>query len=151
MSKRSANVEVPETGNTEVSETPVSETPASAAPAANFTLVYRRAHPQARWTYGVDGNSGVVVIPASLLKGSDAPGFEPPATIMVDVELVAPKATAKVDKAEAAAAKLAERAAKAAAKVAAAQAKVQERQAKAEAALAAAKAKVEAALAKAAS
>jgi hypothetical protein len=150
--KRAANVEVLETQNPEVAEIATSEIATPAIPTANFVLEYRGSHPQARFTYGVAGNPGRFVVPASLLAGGDQPGFVPPTTITVDVELVMPKAgSAKVDKAEAQAAKLAERAAKAQAKVEAAQAKVEARQAKAEAALAAARAKVEAALAKAAS
>jgi hypothetical protein len=140
-------------------ETPVTEQPSTEQAAAavetatqevvtagpNFTLTYRRQHPSKRSSYGIAGNAGIVVIDNGLFPGSNVEGWQPPATITVDCELVPVKADNKTQKAEQAAAKLAERAAKAQAKIEAAQAKAAEKKAKADAAMAAAQAKLKAA------
>lgn len=117
-------------------------TPAApaAAPTTNFTLEYRREHPGNRCSYGIAGNAGIVVIDRGLLAD---PAFKGPIT--VDVALVPVKADNKQARAEAQAAKLAERALKAQQKIEAAAAKAKERQDKANAALEAARAKVAAA------
>lgn len=124
---------------------PVAEAQPVASP--NFTLVYRRQHPGGgslgRCSYGIAGVSGIVVFDMSLF----ANGVAPP-TVTMDCEFVQPKADNKTAKAEAAAAKAVDKAAKAQAKIEAQAAKAAEKQAKADAALAAAKAKVEAAQAK---
>ena len=117
--------------------------PAQAGPAPNFTLTYRRNHPGNRCSYGIAGNSGIVVFDEGLF----APGVTPPATIVLDCEMVQPKADNKELKAQQAAAKLAEKAAKAQARIEEAQRKAAERKAKADEALAKAKAKVDAAAA----
>lgn len=109
----------------------------------NNTLTYRRDHPGNRCSYGIAGVPGIVVFDKGMFLDGTAP-----ATIEMDCALSLPKADNKQAKAEAAAAKLAERAAKATAKAEAQTAKLAERQAKADAALAAAKAKVDAAAAK---
>ena len=105
----------------------------------NYTLHYRRDHPQDRCSFGVAGVPGIVVWP----KGMFANGV-PPSTITTDVELAQPKASvtdAKAAKAAERAAKLEERATKARERVEAQAAKAAERQAKATAALEAARAK----------
>lgn len=117
-------------------------TPAPVAAGPNFVIVYRRDHPGNRCSYGISGTSGIVVFDKGLFKD----GVAPP-SITLDCEMAQPKVDNKTAKAEAAAAKLVERAAKAQQKIEAAAAKAAERQAKADAALAAAKAKVEAAAA----
>lgn len=127
----------PTTGATEVAATP------NVMP--NYTLVYRREHPGARCSYGIQGVSGIVVFDEGLFADG-----KPPATIVLSCELAQPKPDNKALKAELAAQKAIEKAAKQKAKIEAAQAKAVERQAKADAALAAAKAKVEAAAAAAA-
>lgn len=111
----------------------------------NNTLTYRRDHPGNRCSFGIAGVPGIVVFD----KGLFADGVAP-ATIEMDCALALPKADNKAAKAEAQAAKLAERAAKATAKAEAQAAKLKERQDKAEAAVAAAKAKADAAKAQAA-
>jgi len=122
------------------------------APAAgpNFSMTYRRQHPANRSSYGVSGNSGIIVFDNGLFPGSTEAGWTPPAVITLDCELVPVKADNKTAKAEAAAAKAQEKAAKAQAKIEAAQAKAVEKQRKADEAMAAAKAKLEAAQAAAA-
>lgn len=110
------------------------------AVAENQVLTYRRDHPKDRCSYGIAGVSGIVVFDKGLFLNG-----VPPQTITLDVNLALPKPDGKAAKAEAAAARLAERAAKAEARAAAQAAKVAERAAKAEAALAAAKAKIAAA------
>lgn len=114
-------------------------------PVSNMRLTYRREHPGNRCSYGIAGNSGIVVFDKGLFAGSDQPGFTAPATITLDCEMVQPKADNKTAKAEAAAVKLAERAAKAQAKIEAAQAKAEGKRVAADEALAKARAKVEAA------
>lgn len=121
--------------------------------AANFVLTFRRNHPGNRCSYGIAGNSGIVVFDRGLVAGTvpttsneDLGGM--PATITLDAEMVEPKAVAKADKAEAQAAKAKEKADKAAAKVAAAEAKAAAKVAKAQEAAAKAQAKVAAAAAK---
>lgn len=113
------------------------ETPA-AAPTTNFVLMYRREHPGNRCSYGIAGVPGIVVFDRGLFAN---PAFT--GNITLDCPLALPKGDGKAAKAEAAAAKAAERATKAQAKIEAAAAKAIERQAKADAALAAAKKKVE--------
>lgn len=120
---------------------------AEAGITVNMQLVYRRDHPKDRCSYGVAGNSGIVVFDKSLFAGGDGEGFVPPTTITLDVQLVEPKADNKELKAQQAAAKAAEKAEKAAAKAVAAQAKIQAKADKAAADLAAAQAKVDAAAA----
>lgn len=115
------------------------------AVSVNHVLTYRRDHPGDRCSYGIAGNAGIVVFDKGLFANGIAP-----ATIIVDCDMVPVKADNKTAKAEAAAAKLVEKAAKAQAKIEAAQAKAEEKKAKAEAALAAAQAKVVEAQAKAA-
>lgn len=121
----------------------------------NQVLTFRRNHPGNRCSYGIAGNSGIVVFDRGLVAGTvpttsneDLGGM--PATINVDVELVEPKAdNGKQAKDEARAAKLKEKADKAAAKIEAAKAKAEERAKKAQEKLDAAQAKIEAAKAKA--
>lgn len=124
----------------------------TAAPVAtvNFVLTFRRTHPKDRASYGVDGNSGIVVFDQNLMNGGDSADFKWPATITLDAALVPVKADSKTSKAEIQAAKAAEREAKAKAKLEAAQAKIAEREAKAKAKLEAAQAKLAAAQAAAA-
>lgn len=131
-------------------QTPAPAATPAAAAVANFVLTFRRNHPGNRCSYGIPGNSGIVVFDRGLVAGtvpttseSDLGGM--PATITMDVELVAPKADNKTAKVEEAARKAQEKADKAAAKAAAAQAKIAERAAKAAEALAKAQAKVAAA------
>lgn len=142
--------------NQQANETPATEQPTVETQAAtqaeptivggpNFVLTYRREHPGNRCSYGIAGNSGIVVFDKGLIQGSDQPGFTMPPTITLDCQLVPIKADNKTAKAEAAAAKLVERARKAQEKIEVAAKKAADRQAKADAALAAAKAKVEAA------
>jgi len=108
---------------------------------ANMTLTFRREHPKQRASYGVDGNSGIVVFDRALIAG-DGPW---PDSISLDVELVGVKADNKTAKAEAAAVKAAAKVAKAEERAAAAGVKVLAKQEKAMAALAAAQAAIEAA------
>lgn len=131
-----------------VPEAITSDTPAT--PQGNFTLTFRRTHPKDRASYGVDGNSGIVVFDRNLLLGGDAPDFEWPKVIVIDAALVLVKLDNKTAKAEAMALKAAEKERKAAEKLAAAQAKVAAKQAEAQAKLEAAQAKLAAAAAKAA-
>jgi hypothetical protein len=126
------------------------ETPAATV---NFTLVFKRNHPQNRASYGVPGVPGLVVIQRDLVAGTTPVEGQAnvntlggmPEFITVSMPLVSPRSDNKAAKAEAAAAKLAERAAKAQAKADQQAAKLAEKKAKADAALEAAKAKVEAA------
>lgn len=114
----------------------------SAAPGTvgpNFVLTYRRDHPGDRCSYGIAGNAGIVVFDKGLFKD----GVAPP-TITLDCEMVPVKADNKTAKAEAAAAKLAEKAAKAQAKIEAATARAAEKAVKAQEAAAKAQAKAEA-------
>lgn len=124
-----------------VVDKPETATPAT-TPATNYTLTYRREHPGNRCSYGIAGNAGIVVFDRGLFAD---PAFK--GDIIVDCALVPVKVDNKQAKAEALAAKLVERAAKAQAKIEAAAAKAKERQEKADAALAAAQAKVAAATA----
>lgn len=117
----------------------------------NYVLHFKRNHPQDRASYGIPGVPGIVVIQRGMVAGTtpftsntDLAGM--PATITVDVLLASPKPDNKTAKAEAQAAKLAERAAKAQAKAEAQAAKLAERQAKAQAALEAAQKKAAAAI-----
>lgn len=132
-------------GGAAVEDTPVVETPATPTVVANHVLTYRREHPGNRCSYGIAGNSGIVVFDKGLFAGSTEAGFQAPATITLSCEMVPVKADTKVAREAAAAQKLIERAAKAQAKIEAAAAKALERQAKADEALAKARAKVEAA------
>ena len=131
----------------------VAETAAvEAAPAAaeNTTLTFRRNHPGNRCSYGIAGNSGIVVIDRGLFVGT-TPTTETqelggmPQTLSLDALLVAPKASVTIDKQAAQAAKLAERAAKAQAKLEASAKRVADAQAKAQAKVEAAQAKLKAA------
>lgn len=125
--------------------------PAPAAPTGpNFVLTYRREHPGNRCSYGIQGNSGIVVFDKGLFVGGDQPGFTAPPVITLDCQMVPIKLDNKTAKAEEQARKLAERAEKAKAKIEAAQAKAAEKAKKAEEALKAAQAKVAAAQAGAA-
>jgi hypothetical protein len=125
----------------------VAEVVEQAAPAVveNTTLTFRTMHPKNRCSYGVAGNAGIVVFDLNLFAGSEVAGFTPPATITVDVLLKAVRTVARVDKAEAQAARAAEKAAKAQERVEAARIKAEEKAAKAKAALEAAQARVAAA------
>lgn len=131
-------------------------TPAAATPtpeaSVNFTLTFKRNHPQDRASYGIPGNPGLVVIQRGLFAGAkplsgtdihELGGM--PEFIVVNVPLAQPKSTNAAAKAEAVATKAAEKAAKAAAKIEKQQAAAAERATKAQAALEAARAKVEAA------
>jgi hypothetical protein len=113
----------------------------------NFELTFKRNHPKDRASYGIAGNSGIVVFQRGLFKGAvpstsndDLGGL--PATITLDVELVLPKSTVKVNKDEAAAQKLIEKAEKAKAKLEEQQRKAHEKAEKAQKVLDAAKAKI---------
>jgi hypothetical protein len=126
------------------------ETAAPVSTGPNYTLHFKRNHPQDRASYGIAGVPGIVVIQRGMFAGTtpftsntDLAGM--PATITLDALLVSPKVDNKQAKAEAAAAKAQEKADKAKAKAEAAQKKIEERAAKAAAALEAAKAKVAAA------
>lgn len=129
---------------------PVAEVtaPVTAQPEAqaepNHVIVYRRDHPGGgalgRCSYGIPGNPGIVVFDKSLF-----PDGNPPASITLDCVMVSPRTKVVTAKAQDAAIKAAERAAKAQAKIEAAAAKARERQEKADKALAEAKARVEAA------
>lgn len=125
-------------------ETPVAASTPTVQP--NFTLVYRRDHPQNRSSYGIAGNPGIVVFDKGLFAGGVAPE-----TITLSCEMVQPKPDVKAAKAEAAAAKLQERARKAEERIKAAQAKAEERKLKAEEAAKKAQERVAAAQAAAAS
>jgi hypothetical protein len=122
----------------------------SGATSQNFVLNYRRDHPKNRMSYGIDGVSGIVVIDKNLVAGADAPGWVPPPTIVVSIELVPPKSVTRVSKDAEKAAKAAERAAKAEEKLKAQQAKAEEKKLKAQAMLEKAQARVKAAAEKAA-
>lgn len=107
----------------------------------NSTITLHRGdHPGNRSSYTIPGNAGNVVFFNTLFANGVAPD-----TITLDCEMVEPKADVKTAKAEAAAAKAIEKAAKAQAKIEAQQAKATAKAAKAAEALAKAKAKVEAA------
>jgi hypothetical protein len=123
----------------------------------NYTLTFKRNHPQDRASYGIAGNAGIVVFQRSLFAGAYAPASNDdlaglPRVITLDSVMVSPQA--KASKSEAAAEKAAAKAAKDIAKEAAklekaqaAQEKALAKAAKLNAQLAAAKAKVEAATA----
>lgn len=134
-------------GNAAVEDAPATDGATTEAPAAvaNFVLHYRREHPGNRCSYGIAGNAGIVVFDKGLFQGSDQAGFQAPAVITLDCEMVPIKQDNKTAKAEAAAAKLVEKAQKAQAKILAAQAKAEERQKKADEALRKAQEKVAAA------
>lgn len=130
---------------------PVTEAP---VPAENFLLVFRRNHPGNRCSYGIEGNSGIVVFDRGLIAGTvpttsqtDLGGMPP--SITLDCVLVPVKVDNKTAKAEAAAAAAQAKADKAAERAAAVQQKIADKAAKAAAALAAAQAKVASAAAKA--
>lgn len=125
------------------SEAQPSQSESQTAAGPNYVLHFKRNHPQDRASYGIPGVPGIVVIQRGLIAGTtpftsntDLAGM--PATITLDALLVSPKADNKTAKAEAAAAKLAERARKAQEKAEAQAKKLAERQAKADAALKAA-------------
>lgn len=132
---------------------PTQPVEAAAQPTENRVLIFKRNHPQNRCSYGIPGVPGIVVIQRDLFAGttpvaptgSDLGGM--PAILTVDALLVQSRQDNKAAKAEAVAAKLAERAAKATQKAEAQAAKLVDRQKKADEALAAAKAKADAALA----
>lgn len=157
MSKQNrgnSNAEATEAASTP-SEAQSSQPVETAPEVSNFTLHFKRNHPQDRASYGIPGVPGIVVIQRGMVRGTtpfasttDLAGM--PATITVSVELASPKADNKSAKAEAQAAKLAERAEKAKAKAEAQAAKLLEKQQKAQAALEAAKAKADAVAAAAA-
>lgn len=122
----------------EVAQVTFAETPV----AGNRTVLFHSPHPRtgpaSRVSYTIPGVSGNVVIFLSMFKDGVAPK-----SITFDCELAEPVIKAdSTAKAEAAAAKAVERAAKAQARVDAASAKATERAAKAQAALDAAKAKL---------
>ena len=134
------------------------ETDVEATPVAvegNYTLTFKRNHPQDRSSYGIEGNAGIVVFQRSLFVGATAPvdNFDLaglPRTIVLDSLMASPQA--KASKSEAAAEKAAAKAAKDIAKEAAklekaqaAQEKAVAKAAKLNAQLAAAKTKVDAA------
>ena len=135
----------PQTDTAAATEQPQAEATPVAQAGPNFAMTYRRQHPANRSSYGVAGNPGIIVFDNGLFPGSTVAGWQPPAVITLDCELVPVKADNKTAKAEAQAAKLAERAAKAQAKIEAAQAKAKEKQEKAEAAMKAAQEKLAAA------
>ena len=116
------------------------------APAPNFVLTYRTEHPKNRCSYGVAGVSGIVVFDRNLFATDT-----PPATITLDFELKQPQVKSSTAKAEAAAARLAEKAAKAQERLDKAAAKLAEKQAKAQEAADKAQAKLDAATASSAS
>lgn len=131
-----------ENGGAAVAEAPV-ET-------QNFTLTYRRDHPKNRSSYGIDGNSGIVVFDRALLAGSELPGWTPPATITLNVALVPVKATNRESKDAEKAARAAEKAAKAEARLKVQQERAEAQKRKAQEALEKAQARAKAAEAKAA-
>jgi len=143
-------------GEQPTGEQPTAEAVAVVETATNYNLTFKRNHPQDRASYGIAGNPGIVVFQRGLFVGATVPtsNSDPgglPLIITLSCLMALPKADNKVAKAEAAAAKVVEKAAKAQAKIEAQAAKAVEKQAKAEAALAAAKAKIEAAQVAAAS
>lgn len=101
----------------------------------NFTLKQHMSHPNGRTSYTIPGVSGNLVIFNSLFAGGIAP---PELTLNVAVQ----SPVAKVDKSAEKAAKLEEKAIKAAAKLEETKRKLEERAAKAQAVLDAAKTKV---------
>jgi len=133
MAKRNQEV----AGNNGNDEVTVGTGTMAEAPAVNRTLVYRRDHPQNRSSYGIEGRAGIIVFDRSLFADG-----QPPATIEVDCVMVSPKADTKTAKAELAAAKALEKAAKAQAKIDSQKAKAEEKAQKAQAALEAAQKKV---------
>ena len=116
----------------------------------NFVLTYRRDHPKNRSSYGIDGNSGIVVFDRALLAGSDAPGWTPPATITLNVELVPVKSSGREAKDAERAARAAEKAVKAEARLKAQQERAEAQKRKAQEALEKAQARAKAAEVKAA-
>jgi hypothetical protein len=145
----STEAEATSTASETQSTQPVEATPVTGP---NYTLVFKRNHPQDRASYGIAGVPGIVVIQRGMFAGTtpftsqtDLAGM--PATITLDALLASPKPDNKTAKAEAAALKAKEKAEKAAAKVVAQQAKAEEKAAKAKAALEAAQAKAAAAAA----
>jgi hypothetical protein len=151
---RNVNTEAETTGSASEAVTAVTEV-AAAAPVStepNFTLRFKRNHPQDRASYGIAGVPGIVVVQRGMVFGTtpfasntDLAGM--PAEIVVSIRLADPKASNTEAKAAAAAAKAQEKADKAAAKLAAQQEKVAKKAKEAEEKLAAAKAKLEAATA----
>ena len=128
-------------GNNSADAPAIVETPATdAATTVNHLLTYRRDHPGDRCSYGIAGNSGIVVFDKGLFVGGVAP-----ATITVDCDLVPVKADNKAQREEAKVKAAAERAEKAQAKIIAAQARAEEKQRKAGEALEKAQAKLKAA------
>ena len=129
------------TGNAAVAEAPAPATPAPATeakqPEPNYTLVYRRDHPQNRSSYGITGVPGIVVFDKSLFADGN-----PPASIILDVPLAQPQADKKTQREEEKQRRAQEKADKATAKAQAAAAKLAERQQKAQEALERAKAKL---------
>lgn len=140
MAKGNRNGESTQETASTTSEAQSSQPVEAAAETVNYTLHFKRNHPQDRASYGIPGVPGIVVIQRGMVFGTtpftsqtDLAGM--PATIDVNVRLASPKADNKTAKAEAQAAKLAERAEKAKAKAEAQAAKLAERQAKAAEAL----------------
>ena len=134
MSKKNNAAATESTENTAV-DTADQHRRASDPVPPNFTLHWRKDHPKNRCSYGVAGVTGIVVFDKNLFAG------EPPLTITVDVELAQPKPDGKAAKAEAAAAKAAEKLAKAEERRIAAELKAAEKAEKATKALAAAQAR----------
>jgi len=146
-SNRGGNAAVAETkvedNKTEEQAAQVAETPAVVAapvPEPNYTIVYRREHPQNRCSYGISGVSGIIVFDKSLFAGG-----VPPETITMDVEMALPKGDAKAAREAQAAQRLIDKAAKAQARIDALATAAKAKQEKADKALADAKARVEAA------
>lgn len=123
------------------STTATAETTASVSEQAkNFTLTYRRDHPGDRCSYGIAGNSGIVVFDKGLFAGGVAP-----ATIVLDCEMVPVKADSKAERETKKAAAAEERAKKAQERIAAAEARAEAKKVKAAEALEKAQAKLKAA------
>lgn len=149
---RNGNTETEATSSTSETQSPVTSEASAQVSGPNYVLTFKRNHPQDRASYGIPGVSGIVVVQRGMFAGTtpftsntDLAGM--PATITVDAPLASPRPDNKAAKAEAAAAKVAERAAKAKEKAEAQAAKLLERQAKADAALKAAQEKAAAAVA----
>ena len=130
--------------NSAVEDAPVTETPVAEI-GANRTAMFHSFHPRvgtpSRASYTIPGVPGNIVIFLSMF----ADGVAPP-SLTLDCLLAEPKTDNKSARAEAAALKAAERAAKAQARLEASQLKATERAAKAQAAADAAMAKIAAAV-----
>jgi hypothetical protein len=83
MAKTKSTKQTPAT--TEPATTTAPEQPQPAPAATNYTLTYRKNHPNNRASYGIAGVPGIVVFDLKLFANG-----KPPATIVLDCPMALP-------------------------------------------------------------